>query len=426
MLFIGLILVLLLPQPIAAAELGLPPALLQAVAEHERLEKARQEVTAARQRVRESRGDWYPELDVSAQGGWEKQDRANGQTTELTAREVDVKISQQLWTFGATRADVSIAEQQLALARLALVTERQALLLEAAQAHANLRRAHAVKEFALESAANIRQQTGVEEVRIAVGSGVSTDLLQAKTQLAGAQARRVQAQTGLVQAQNRYRAIFRQPPPPPASLKPIPIPTAALPDTLTQALAIAEQDNFELRRLYLSANVARARLTRARRSELLPTVEGSAEYKRKNNVAGIPGREDEWIFMLELSFPLNLGLTSFNTIGANKADWQAAEQELLAAKRTVLEGVRNAWRQYTAAKERAGFLQNQADIAKAFLELAKEERKLGKRSLIDVLSGETSLINAQSDARAAQTDVLLTALGILRQLGRLRIAAEPQ
>jgi len=62
---------------------------------------------------------------------------------------------------------------------------------------------------------------------------------------------------------------------------------------------------------------------------------------------------------------------------------------------------------------------NQADIAAAFLELAREERKLGNRSLIDVLTGETELINAQSDAESAESDVIIAAYKLLNIVGEL-------
>ena len=61
----------------------------------------------------------------------------------------------------------------------------------------------------------------------------------------------------------------------------------------------------------------------------------------------------------------------------------------------------------------------QADLLKAFLELAGKERKLGKRSLLEILSGETAEINARSDsaeadgARVSSELALLSAMGVL-------------
>ncbi|CAK0779291.1 hypothetical protein WCLP8_90002 [uncultured Gammaproteobacteria bacterium] len=43
-----------------------------------------------------------------------------------------------------------------------------------------------------------------------------------------------------------------------------------------------------------------------------------------------------------------------------------------------------------------------------------DELVLGLRSLIDVLSGETTLINAQSDAASAVADVAIAAFTLLK------------
>ena len=88
----------------------------------------------------------------------------------------------------------------------------------------------------------------------------------------------------------------------------------------------------------------------------------------------------------------------------------------------VEEQVRNAWENLDTARQNAGYLENQVQIAGEFLRLASEERLHGRRSLIDVLSGETSLINAQSDAASAEADVTVAAFTLLRSSGLLDTA----
>ncbi|NQW02001.1 MAG: TolC family protein [Rhodospirillales bacterium] len=64
-------------------------------------------------------------------------------------------------------------------------------------------------------------------------------------------------------------------------------------------------------------------------------------------------------------------------------------------------------------------LHNQANIAAEFLELARRERQLGNRSLIDVLAGETALINASSDAASADTDVAIAVFTLINVIGAI-------
>ena len=70
----------------------------------------------------------------------------------------------------------------------------------------------------------------------------------------------------------------------------------------------------------------------------------------------------------------------------------------------------------------ADFLENQSNIASEFLTLARQERTLGQRSLIDVLSGETSLINAQAAADRARTDVDIATLTLMSVMGQLELS----
>ena len=87
----------------------------------------------------------------------------------------------------------------------------------------------------------------------------------------------------------------------------------------------------------------------------------------------------------------------------------------------IEEQARNAWSNLITAGQNAALLQNQANIAAEFLDLARKERQLGKRTLIDVLAGETNLINAQSDAISAQSDVIIAGLTLLSVMGQLSV-----
>ena len=83
--------------------------------------------------------------------------------------------------------------------------------------------------------------------------------------------------------------------------------------------------------------------------------------------------------------------------------------------------VRDAWANLATSKATLGFLSNQASISSEFLELARKERKLGNRSLLDVLNGETALINANSDATSAEADVAIATFTLLNAMGRLNL-----
>jgi len=105
---------------------------------------------------------------------------------------------------------------------------------------------------------------------------------------------------------------------------------------------------------------------------------------------------------------------------------EAADQSVLSAREKAgyvrvqaLEEGRNAWVGWQTARERTNYLINQAQISGNFLELARKERELGRRSLLDLLNGEVALINAQSDAAAARVDEVIASYRLLRSIGGL-------
>ena len=83
--------------------------------------------------------------------------------------------------------------------------------------------------------------------------------------------------------------------------------------------------------------------------------------------------------------------------------------------------MRNAWQNLQTSQLNAGFLRNQANISGEFLALARKERKLGTRTLLDVLAGETSFISSISAAVAAESARDLAAYNLLFAMGVLSV-----
>lgn len=386
---------------------------------HDRVRAAEARLTAARNRAREALGDWFPTLGQTANAGHERQQNDGGDDSSTGFNEYDISLTQLLWDFGSTNAAIDKARLQVEEARYSLIETKQSLILEAVTAYMDLVRAHTTLDFATESEANIRRQTGLEEALVSLGSGFSTDVLQAKTQLAGAQARRAQNEGALTNALNRYKAVFGRMPDDLAALGEVPYPAAYLPTSLTQSVDVALETNPALKNAILAADIAVEDVRIAKADNFFPRIEASGERKFKKNVGGTIGSEQETLAKIEMTMDFNLGLTAINTLKASESDLSASTFTAADTRRTIEEQVRNAWQQLETARRTASHLNNQANIAAAFLELARNERQLGRRSLIDVLSGETNLINSRSDALSAETDVIIAAYGLLAATGQL-------
>ena len=424
-LMTGAALAFVAPAPVAAASLS--ELLPQLIKEHNRVKAADAAVDAAKERVREAFGGWYPTLNVVTHYGYEKFTKPLADDTSLMTRELDFTVTQRVFDFGATASVVQTARLNLDLARSTSALARQSLILEAVTAYLNVFRTREALTLARQSEVNIKKQTELENALVERGAGLATDVLQAKVQLAGAAARRVRAEGGLLAALNRYREVFGKEPGVLDDMVKPSLPVNRIPETIDKAVTLALQNNLQLRSAQITTRIAREAVRSASTVGFLPSVNAIFDVKYKQDVAGLPNFQREMTGMVQLNWPFNLGLTALNTLKASKGDLTATEKQFADARDQIEEITRNAWDNLNTLKENAELLHNQANIAGEFLEFARKERILGRRSLLDVLSGETALINANSDAASADIDVSIAVFTLLDAMDELDLASfEPE
>ena len=387
---------------------------------HNLVKAAKSDVSAAQETALAAKGGWYPALSVTITGGNEQQNKPTGtDDTNMASREADFTITQRLWDGGATQSAVRTANLSEQQAQAVFTTTRSSLLLRAATAYLNVIRASEGLGYSSRSEENIKKQTELEDALVKRGAGFSTDVLQAKVQLAGAQARKVRAAGALEVAKNAYRGVFSKIPGSMDSLtKPI-LPVDLLPADVDDAVKRAMSTNAFLVANNLTSQIAMEAVNSTRASSYSPTIDGILDLKYKKDVSATAGSQQETFAKVQLSFPFNLGFTATNTLKATEGAYSASNYRYADAKTAIEEATRNAWEQLKTAKNNAELLGNQANIAAEFLEFARKERTLGRRSLLDVLSGETALINSSSDAASAEIDVAIAIFTLLDAMGEL-------
>ena len=408
-----------LPGPLMAE--GFKDRLGALISGHNLIETARLDLDAANERVREAWGRYFPTMNLTGSVGREGQVNGTSDNTLLNPREFNLSITQRIYDFGATDAAIrrSKLEKRTAGIQQEIVVQR--LLLEGLIAQLNLIRSQEVVDFARRSVANIETQVAVEEERVSAGGGQQTDLLQVRAQLAGARSRLVNAQGQLQFARNLYKRVYGDFPQPGATDEIPLVPQASLPSSVEEAVESAQSGSLDVRAARLGADVLKEVFEETRSTSYYPTLNAIAELNASNEADGIDAFERETSAKLELSFPFNLGWTARNTVRAAELTQRAEFRRANQLFSEVEQQVRNAWQDFATARQSAVLLGEQASLAQSFLELAREERRLGRRSLLDVLQGETELLNAQSDAVAAQRDVAINAFTVLNLVSTLSL-----
>ena len=366
---------------------------------------------------------WYPTVSMNMGTGYENIRRDTGTKGVFHSRHATLGVTQMLWDFGKTNAEIHRAKIVLEKERLEQEAQRQNLILAAIDATMGLIRASRVREHARASVDNINRQTNLESARKEGGRGYATDYLQARAQLSGAEARLIAAEAAFDRARNRYRAVFEEEPPSIAELGFPKVPKEMLPVTLEEAMQLTDSKNPDIRAAAGRAETVRAERDLIKKKEYMPSIKLEGELTKAFDKDGTAGDQHEGSVMVVASWDMNVGLRSRDTIRAAQKAVSSSIQRTSYVRIQAREEAENAWFDLKAAENRVRALRQQVDISEQFLDLARSERELGRRSLLDVLSGETSLINAQADAEAAEVDNHLAAVRLLRATGQLDLTA---
>ena len=392
----------------------------QILDEHPRIVSAKQIVRSLGQGVRVAEKAWFPDLAVTGSRANEDRNNVSGtDDTQLNSNDVKFTLTQPIYDFGSKRNGTEIARLQLLQAEKTLQLTKQSIILEIGIAQIGVSTAIEKLRYAKRSLLNLKKQTKLEDIKVKAGAGVSTDVLQAKVQLAGARARFEASKGILANQEHRYRAVFGDLQNDVLKPRKIKLQIEDLPETKGEALEVARKNNLQIQSLSDAVSISRTAVSQVQSDQLWPKINFIVDKSYKKNVAGTLGKAQELVAKIQFTYNLNLGFSALNSIDAARANFSATQKQIDDGRRLIDEVVSNAFVAYRQAGINAELLAEQSKLSGAFLELARKERTLGKRSLIEILAGETAEINAKSDAAEARGSIAATSLVLLSAMGIL-------
>ena len=128
--------------------------------------------------------------------------------TGMMARDTTAKITQTITDFGFTRSSVQTSKLSFQQTQAMQKQIKNDILLRAITAYLRVIQSRESVKFAAQSVNNIKKQTELEDAAVTAGGGLTSDVLQAKTQLAGAQARQIQFEGVLSAAKHEFEYVF--------------------------------------------------------------------------------------------------------------------------------------------------------------------------------------------------------------------------
>ncbi|MBF0358493.1 MAG: TolC family protein [Magnetococcales bacterium] len=420
---ISISMLLLVPSPLLASVQRLEPLLVDLLKNNKKIKGTKVDFAAEKDRLKMEKGKLFPVIDVTINRGFEQIDgEGTSSDSNLDFHEVDLSLTQTVWDFGATLSDIRKGEQGVDGKSLLMDQQMQESLVEGITAFLEVKRAAIVLDYAKLSEANIRRKTGLEEILIEGGAGLTSDLIEAKKQLAESQTKLFNSELAMVTQSNNFKKIFASTPVDVNSFEDIDFAILShIPLTLHEAITRVENNNRDIKLALVDVESAQNESDALRSRSFFPKIEAVLEQKWKQNVGGTAGNKKETLGKLELTFPISLGMTELNEYRASIKDKDSLTITMESLRDDMVEEVGNAWQKLITSTMVWTSIRRQADLAAASLEISYSQSNLGMSSQIQVLTAETALLTAQSDASSARIDILINALSLLKIMGDVKI-----
>ena len=389
-------------------------------------------VKEAKNDVQTAWNAYLPELDLKLIRGNENKYKYEAANDHYDHQEMDVTFKQKLYDFGETGSDIKQKRNAHTVAMLDLQAEKMTIIIDAVDAY--LGYIDAVKKLnsEIEALESKIESTGQEESRVKKGSGIASDVLQAKSDLAGAQKTKIQAEGDLRKAHNKFFKVFKIDPP--ETIKNMQLielsisGISQLPKDIDAAMEVAIANNIDLQTKKYDLMDAEQDLV-ASRAEFAPDLDFESTYKWKYNVSGTKGGTEEVNWKVTLSIPLQpwQDLPDYKN---KKYALLTAEDDLNEETYATKQTIGDLWEDYQVAILTKDFALNKIIITEELLSIKKKERLLDQADAAAVTAAENAvnddtkaLIDDETSLTEASLD-LLEAMGVLTIDSIQDVAAE--
>lgn len=391
---------------------------------HPKIKQAEAALESGISGVDRARARYFPTVSVSGDVGphvidspAERKNDPEGKPWSRDRETASAKITQNLFDGGMITSLVRTAELNREVAEISLEGTRQNIMFEAVKAYVDVLRQRRLVEMSLENERTIQQQLNLEDERVRRGSGVTVDVLQAKSRLQIARERRVGYEGGLEHSISRYVQVFNHAPDIATMVDPSP-PAEVIPSSRERAVEIALLENPALINTATSVEVAREKRNQAAPG-LLPVIDmvGSANFENDNQ--GTLGVRRDYSVVVKANWDIFTGFSSKAAMEMGNYDYQASMENYDYTTRKVIEQVALSWQSLLTAGERKDLLGNAVNIASEVADSRKKLREAGKETIINVLDAENEVNNAQINYTSAAYDERVAIYQLLLSMGRL-------
>lgn len=357
---------------------------------------------AVDQELVQARAGYLPSINLVGGYGRENSDNLTTRSrypegdVTLNRQEAGVTVSQMLFDGFDVKYNVEHQDARVDAATYQVLNISENTGLRVVETYLEVLRRQELLELAKDNL--IIHQKTLQQIRAVAegGAGQRADVQQSESRLALATSNMIRAQGNLREAEANYQRVIGEVPAALTHVQRELVEKALdLPTSLGKALELATTTHPNLKGAMADLQAAQAQ-HRQTGASFLPHFDLELGASKNKNLDGVDGANDDLSAMVRMRYNLYRG-------GADKARRREAAERVSAAQesvqrtqRLVEEEVRVSWNALTTMRERLVPLQKYVAASEQVVTAYKEQFKLGRRSLLDMLDSENELFEARS------------------------------
>lgn len=326
-------------------------------------------------------------------------------------------MSQPLFQAGEAYLGYKQARLGREMAGAIVVSARQQLLFQVTQAYYGLQLAQENLAVVQKAQATAAEHEKIAANRFRSGAVVQADVLSAQVHLAKITEEHLTAASQVEIARSALSTVLGLPEAGSRPLAAVPREPAALPKELADLQRIAQEKRPDLKRLTLAARSAQEEVSKARLN-YLPRLQAVAEYDLdQRRLFGT--HADSYTVMALLNFNLFNGLADLAKVRESRAHEAQARDLKQEMEDRVRHQVTETILNLKTARERLQVARGAVAQARESLRLIRLRYETGLTILVDLLTAEDALKNAELSQVGALLDTHLAQAGLELALGTI-------
>ena len=307
------------------------------------------------------------------------------------------------------------AEALVRAARETLRLQEQIVLLEASTAYMDVVRDQSLVRLRENNVIVLSRELKATRDRFAVGEVTRTDVAQAESSRATSVAALDLARANLKTSRAIYERVVGRPP---SNLVEPQLPERLLPKSVNDVTAIAGQEHPNVVASLYREQAARHTVDKIW-GELLPTLQLEANYTKRFEPSRVTDESETSSLVGRLNVPIYQGGEVHARVRQAKQTHVSRLQEVEQFRTEQVSAAIGFYSQLQATRARLESDRISVNASQIALNGVREEERVGQRTLLDVLNGEQTLLNAQVTLVTDQRDLVVGAYTVIGAIGRL-------